>query len=131
MKSIAVTGATGFIGGKLCEFCEISGHKVIELGRKAGTKTVPWRLGEGLPPHFSQVDVVFHLASATLVESRYLDDAVQSDVGGSRVLIEGVRSIRRSGRRIRFIFLSSQSAKPNAITAYGRSKWAIETMLDQ
>jgi nucleoside-diphosphate-sugar epimerase len=133
MKSIAVTGSSGFIGRKLCEFCKISGHQVIELARtgKAGDRTALWQLGEGLPPQFNDVDVVIHLASATLVESRHLDEAFQRDVAGSRVLIESVRSIRRSGRRIRFIFLSSQSSNVNAITTYGRSKWVIETMLDQ
>jgi nucleoside-diphosphate-sugar epimerase len=132
MKSVVVTGANGFIGSRLCAFCRSSGYRVIELARTAaaGDGSATWRLGEGLPARFEDVDVVFHLASATLVESRDLDEAFRRDVAGSRVLIESVRSIRRSGRAIRFIFLSSQSSKAGAVTAYGRSKWAIETMLD-
>jgi nucleoside-diphosphate-sugar epimerase len=133
MKSIVITGANGFIGRKICEFCQASGHQVIELARTAtgSGRSALWRLGEGLPPQFKNVDAVIHLASATLVESRNLAEAFRRDVDGSQVLIESVRSIRKSGRPIRFIFLSSQSSKVNAATAYGRSKWAIETMLDQ
>jgi nucleoside-diphosphate-sugar epimerase len=133
MKSIAVTGANGFIGSKLCEFCRASGYGIVELARTStfGDRAASWRLGEALPPQFEEVDVVIHLASATLVENRQMAVAFRCDVDGSRVLIESVRSIRKSGRRIRFIFLSSQSSKADAVTAYGRSKWAIETMLSQ
>jgi nucleoside-diphosphate-sugar epimerase len=133
MKTIVVTGANGFIGRKFCEFSRTAGHKVIELARSAtaGDRSASWRLGEGLPPQFKAVDVVVHLASATLVENRNLAEAFRRDIDGSRVLIESVRSIRKSGHPIRFVFLSSQSSKANAVTAYGRSKWAIETLLDQ
>jgi nucleoside-diphosphate-sugar epimerase len=133
MKSIVVTGANGFVGRKLCEFCRASGQKVIPLARSrtAGDGAVSWRLGEGLPPHLDNVDAVVHLASATLVENRHITQAFRSDVDGSHVLLESVRAVRKSGRRIRFIFLSSQSSSPNAITAYGKSKWAIEGMLDR
>jgi nucleoside-diphosphate-sugar epimerase len=133
MKSIVITGANGFIGRKLCEFCKVSGHDVVPLARSAtaGDGALSWRLGERLPPHLRDVDAVIHLASATLVENRHIPEAFRSDVDGSRVLLESVRAARKSGRRIRFIFLSSQSSSPNAITAYGKSKWAIEGMLDQ
>jgi nucleoside-diphosphate-sugar epimerase len=133
MKSVLVTGANGFIGRKLCEFLRASGHRVIELVRTGTTSdsTVLWRLGEALPPRLRDVDVVVHLASATLVENRHMSEAFRSDVDGSRVLIESVRDVRKSGRPVRFIFLSSQSSSPDAATAYGRSKWAIEGMLDQ
>ena len=133
MATIAITGATGFIGRKLCKLCEASGHEAIELARTAaaGGRSATWRLGEGLPPQFEDVDAVIHLASATLVENRDLDAAFRRDVDGSRVLIESVRNVRRSGRPIRFVFLSSQSSKADAANAYGRSKWAIENILDQ
>jgi len=133
MKSIAVTGANGFIGRKLCEYCSASGNAVTRLVR-TGTvddRTALWQLGESLPPQFGDVDAVIHAASATLVENRNMAEAYRRDVEGSRTLIESVRSIRRSGRRIRFIFLSSQSSKADAVNVYGRSKWAIESLLDQ
>ena len=133
MKSVVVTGANGFIGREVCGYFRTLGYRVIELVRTgvASDRTALWRLGDGLPAHLRDVDVVIHLASATLVERGDLSGAFRCDVDGSRILIESVRDVRRSGRQIRLIFLSSQSSNRNAVSAYGRSKWAIEGMLDR
>jgi NADH dehydrogenase len=57
--------------------------------------------------------------------------AAVGDLAGTQVLLDSVRAARHSAERPRFIFMSSQSARPDAPNAYGRGKWQIEKILDQ
>ena len=127
---IAVTGARGFIGGAFTAAARRAGHDVLALGRGPATQPgeASWALGELLPAAAADADLVLHLASATL-GSREPKQAFELDVEGSRILIEQTRRLRREGRGPRLLFVSSQSADPSAVNLYGRSKWAIESML--
>ncbi len=133
MSRIVITGAGGFIGRDLLQAARTQGHEVVGLGRRAvpGAAYVTWQLGEPLPKQCHDADAVIHLACATLVERRSLSSAIALDMNGTQRLIESVRQIRQDGRRVRFVFLSSQSANAKAVNAYGRSKLAIEKLLDQ
>ena len=128
MSRIAVTGATGFIGRTLCNCLRDLGHEPIALARRGGE---PWKLGEKLPDTCFEADAVVHLASATLGDATRVEEAVAIDVEGTRLIVTQLRAWRRYGGKHRLVFLSSQSARSNAANAYGRSKWLIETMLDQ
>ena len=133
MSRVAITGANGFIGHELSKVCQLRGHEVARLTRRrtpAGS-TILWRLGEPLPSECEDVDAVVHLASAALVETTSIAAAAEDDAHGSQILIDGVRQLRKTGRRIKFIFVSSQSARSDAPNIYGRSKWTIERMLGQ
>ena len=133
MSHIVVTGARGFIGRALCEVAQAHGYRVTGLARgpAPGLDAVTWQLGDPLPVACHDADAVVHLACATLVERRSLAASAALDLSGTRRLIESVRQVRARGRRMRFVFLSSQSARPDAANAYGRSKAAIEMLLDQ
>lgn len=132
MSLIAITGATGFVGAELSAVFRANGHTVIELGRRPdGRQFRYWKLGEQLPQECAAADVIVHLASATLIETKSTAEAARRDRDGTRILIEQIRQLRQDGRPRRLIFLSSQSARANAANAYGRSKWEIERMLDQ
>jgi len=133
MKLVAVTGAGGFIGTELCALFESHGIQVIRLmrHRRPGLASTDWSLGEPLPRNCEAVDAVIHLATAAFGKSAAMTEAVAADVNGTRVLADSVRALKRNGNRPRFIFMSSQSARPDASNAYGRSKWAIENLLNQ
>ncbi|MGI3903993.1 MAG: NAD-dependent epimerase/dehydratase family protein [Janthinobacterium lividum] len=131
MGLFAVTGASGFIGQEVCRRLRDAGEDVIALGRSGtGEGWGQWALGEPLPEACRAAGTVVHLASATLgVSGALRTAAIETDVSGTRVLIEQLRGWRRGGSRHRLIFVSSQSARPEAVNAYGRSKWAIEQLL--
>ena len=131
MSLFAVTGASGFIGHEVCRLLRGVGEDVITLGRSGtGEGARRWALGDPLPDVCHAAGTIVHLASATLGESGpRRAAAIETDVAGSRVLIEQLRGWRRDGGRHRLVFVSSQSARPGAVNAYGRSKWAIEELL--
>jgi NADH dehydrogenase len=133
MSVFAITGATGFIGKELSSVLEARGHAVLKLSRKSvtGEELWRWRLGDPLPKPCENADAVIHLACASLIETGAREEAARRDLEGSRVLIDQLRPLRKNGRPIRLIFLSSQSARPGARNAYGRSKWAIESLIGQ
>jgi NADH dehydrogenase len=126
MRRLAITGAGGFIGSVLTQQALERGYEVMALARRpppAG-RWIPWELGKPLPAECETADVLIHLASATLTAKGQLARALELDVSGTRLLAES------AGPR-RFIFLSSQSASAGARNMYGRSKFAIENLLEQ
>jgi nucleoside-diphosphate-sugar epimerase len=137
-KVIVVTGASGFLGGECCRhFCQ-QGYSVRALVRS------PEEVGEPLRRHAAggiyrcelpdfideaalqgPIDALIHCAFATQGEGRQRAEAV--DVEGSQNLL------RAAGRADvkRFVFISSFSSHPDAESHYGRSKWRVESMLDE
>lgn len=133
MSRLIVTGPRGFIGRDLCRAALAHGHAVTGLARGPvpDIDVIAWQLGDPLPEACRDADAVIHLACATLVERQSLAQSAALDLTGTQRLLESVRHRRASGRRMRFVFLSSQSARPDAANMYGRSKAAIEALLMQ
>jgi hypothetical protein len=101
---ILVTGATGFVGGRLCELLRSQGHQVVALTRdtSAALSRLPmleaahfWDPRSGPPPQeaFSGVDGVVNLAGESVV-GRWTEDKKQairdSRVIGTENLVEGI-----------------------------------------
>ena len=119
---VAITGATGYIGQRLIRAARLAGHEVLALSRRpvidAGVMWQPFDLADTVPPTLpSNIDAVFHLAAVT----RYPSGAELSEQNAAKMLIAAAASVRAT-----FIFVSSQTARPDAPTAYGRNKWKIE-----
>ncbi len=128
MGRVAVTGANGFIGREVCAVLRAGGTDVVALQRGGEAR---WALGQSLPEDCRSARTVVHLASATLGQAgAERATAIEADIAGTRILVEQLRGWRAGGTRHRFVFVSSQSARPEAVNAYGRSKWAIEQLLD-
>jgi nucleoside-diphosphate-sugar epimerase len=120
---IVVTGVTGYIGSRLTSLLLKRGHDVVIASRHRPLfSTNPW-LSFDLSSANSIVipvgtNVVVHLAANTQ-QIHDLDEKREATT--AKKLIQ---SAQESGAK--FIFVSSQTARADAPTAYGRTKWCIE-----
>jgi nucleoside-diphosphate-sugar epimerase/predicted dehydrogenase len=126
-----ITGANGFIGSRMAMLALEEGHDVRTITRSewTGAPAVPseGRFLGSLPgdipvESFAGVDVVVHCAGT----------AEPGERSAAAVNVEGTMGLARAARDAgvaTFIFLSSQSAKPDAISAYGRTKFEAERQL--
>jgi nucleoside-diphosphate-sugar epimerase len=124
-KKVVVTGGNGFIGKHVVEHIRAIGWAPVAPASQ------DWRLGGPLPPSCDEADAVIHLASAALNARTNLRAASTLDIDGTRLLLEQHRALKTAGKRKKFIFVSSQSARKDAVNSYGKSKWAAECLLDQ
>ncbi|MEV7605350.1 NAD(P)-dependent oxidoreductase [Paenarthrobacter sp. NPDC089322] len=126
---IAVTGATGFIGGAVAAAAESEGWEVIRFARHHGEGLTHWDI-RGLPPaRLPHVDAVVHAA------------ALVADWGDSRAFhhanVLGTRAVVEAFAGTRLVHISSSSVYPwwrpcvdrgeeevstNHLNAYARSK---------
>ncbi len=73
---IAVTGATGLIGGALVADRRANGDEVVCISRRASGADITWAPSEGKldPGALEGVDAVVHLAGAGIADHRWTDD---------------------------------------------------------
>lgn len=115
-KKILVTGATGYVGGRLVRHLADQGHEVIGTSRQDRTAPSGWPENARLEKFDSLsatadsaalvngVDVVIHLAAANeLRSSREPEQAMLETCGGTRKLLE----LAISGSVSRFLFMST------------------------
>ncbi len=123
-----VTGVTGLLGGRLVEAAMASGLKVRSLSRRDwdGAPRIPLPerymgdLPDGIPPACMEgVDTVFHCAA--------------TDSGGDAnvyaVNLRGSVNLAKTAAAAgvkKFIYVSSSSARADALSAYGLSKFRAE-----
>lgn len=120
---VVITGASGYIGSRLTSLAVEGGHDVVMASRKQHalprTSWLHFDLASSevidLP---AGTDVVVHLAANTTVSNSLDDDG---EVAAAQRLI---KAAQKTGAE--FIFVSSQTARVDAPTAYGRIKWRIE-----
>lgn len=123
MTTVLITGAGGFIARHLAQTLHAAGLRVLGASHSATTlpgydRIFPASLGETLLPALAAkpVDAVVHTALATG------PDAYRLNVEGTaRWLDEG----HAAGVGLQ-ILLSTLSAEADALSDYGRAKWALE-----
>lgn len=118
---LLVTGATGYIGQRLLHRALASGHEVIAASRRQPSMAVDWLTFELATAHEfilpEGVDAVVHLAA----------DTSPAGADGARELAAATRLADEALRiGARMVFVSSQTARADAPTVYGRTKFAIE-----
>lgn len=133
---LAVTGATGFVGGAVCRAAAEAGWSVLALGRREGAD-LRWDITRGPLADAPAVDAVVHCAgSASDTESRRAQWTAN---------VDGTRHVVESFPGARFVHLSSASVydprRPTVLAAedrapvarypdaYGASKAAAERLV--
>jgi nucleoside-diphosphate-sugar epimerase len=128
-QRLVVTGASGYIGARLVERARRRGCEVVALGsRPAATDiaSIPWRLGE--TPRltaFVGATAVVHLAHDWASDRTNGAGPGNTNPAGAEAL---ARAAREAGVT-RLVFASTTSARPEALNAYGKIKFAIEERL--
>lgn len=129
---ILVTGAAGFIGSRFCEMARARGHFVRALMRpRPGPISYPpadevvyGNFPYAIPERaVAGIETAVHCAGAT---------TGQDDAESEAINVEGTRFLLKLASRAgcgRIVFLSSQSAHENAISAYGKTKLRAEQVL--
>ena len=95
-QTIAISGATGLVGGELIPSLKHVGHSILTLSRRnAGTGSVLWDPAKGVTPlgALEGVDAVVHLAGENIAGSRWTA-AVKERIRSSRV--DGTRNLVKS-----------------------------------
>lgn len=120
---MVVTGATGYIGTRLTVLATSRGYDVVGASRQEPASRAALWLQFDLASNRTLVlpagtDVVMHLAANTVVTNLLDDD---HEVSAAQKLIKSAQTVGA-----RFIFVSSQTARADAPTTYGLTKWRIE-----
>lgn len=129
--SIALTGATGFVGKAVLAEAQRRGEIVRALTRRPQDpqQGIEWIAGDlsdtdALAKLCDSADAVIHVAGLTNAP----DPAAFADanVGGTERLIAAAKTARTT----RFVFVSSLSAREPGLSAYGASKARAETLVE-
>ena len=129
-ERVLVAGGTGYLGSRLVPRLVRKGHDVRVLARRgggapAGAVAVRGDLSEpaSLGPALEGVDTVFHLVGIIKETGRQTFRSVHVD--GTRALVEAAKV---AGVR-RFLYVSAIGARPDAPTAYWRTKAEAEAIV--
>lgn len=149
MKTVAVTGADGFLGTELCDSLESRGYAVRRLVRRAAGEGIDRRAiadltdVAALAEALHGADVAIHLAARAHVMRETSADV---DAAFRRVNVAGTTSLCAAAARSavrRIVFVSSigvngasteakpftEADMPNPTEPYARSKWEAELTL--
>ena len=95
---VAVTGASGFVGARVCDLLRTRGHAVVTMGRSSGERR--WDPMAG-PAPLQGTDAVVHLAGEPVAAGRWSDEKLrrirESRVTGTRNVAAGMKA---AGTRI-------------------------------
>jgi nucleoside-diphosphate-sugar epimerase len=131
VTTLAITGATGFVGSTVLEEALAQGHTVRALTRReqAPLEGVEWISGTladegGLCRLCEGADAAIHVAGLTNTPDP--DQFESANVIGTEAMITAAE---HAGVR-RFVFVSSLSAREPNLSAYGASKARAEALVE-
>lgn len=126
VRTVAVTGASGYIGEAVCRALVRRGLLVLALSRREtavpGVRFAAYDLRSELAPGLlAGVDVVIHAATET---SRGAEPDIDAEIAALRRLAAAAEEASA-----RLVFVSSQTARLDAPTGYGRLKALAEQIV--
>lgn len=125
IKKIAVTGSTGYIGQRFIRAALMMGYQVVSLSRRPCAPPSIWikyDLGSGEPVSLpSDINVIVHLAANT---SFHGEVSNREEIHAAKTIVNAAKA-----GDIKLIFISSQTARKDAPTEYGRTKFQIERLV--
>ena len=132
MKTVLITGASGFIGSALVRAFSEKGWRVVGAGRTQPPELpdgVEWRTYDlawtSLPDDFLEgVDAVVHGA---MMKQSADERSFDINVAAGKMLLD--RAHQRDITRV--AFLSSLAAHEGALSQYGKQKYVLERHFDQ
>ncbi|HSX04854.1 MAG TPA: NAD-dependent epimerase/dehydratase family protein [Candidatus Saccharimonadales bacterium] len=129
--TIAITGASGFLGTTLVRYFADKGWHVVGLvmdpeQRPALTNIEYRRYELNQPLSKNALRGVDYLVHAAYSKEGSAQDILDTNVAGARRLFEAAHA---AGVQ-KIIFISSMSSHAAAVSAYGRQKFTVEQLLD-
>ncbi len=123
---VAITGATGFVGGHLTNRLTGEGHEVVRIGRHRIDDAIVWSSLDDvdqLTAAFTGCKAVAHCAGINreLGEQTY-----------ERVHVEGTRNVVAAAKNAgveKIVLMSFLRARPGCGSAYHESKWEAEEIV--
>jgi len=128
----AVTGASGYLGSRICATLESRGWEVVRLVRSPGQGNGQAYAYDLRPPVSPEICRLLDSADV-LVHAAY-DLTLTRAVDIWRVNVEGTRRLLQAASKAgvrRILVLSSMSAFEGTTQLYGRAKLDIEAMTEQ
>lgn len=127
---LAITGATGFVGGRLLQIALGEGHEVVALtrrsqGERAGVTWVQGALDnrQALQRLVEEADAVIHVAGVISAP-----DAAGFEAGNVTGTLALLAAATSAGLR-RFVHVSSLAAREPGLSLYGASKARAEELV--
>ena len=122
MTRVAITGGTGFVGGRVAARLRAHGDDVLVLSRRTGCDLARPDV-RALTVALRGCDALVHCAGINREIGAQTYDAVH--VEGTRALLAAARAAEVGHVSL----LSFLRARPDGPTAYHRSKWAAEELV--
>ncbi len=128
-KTIAISGANGFIGSALVDYFKARNFQVVALVRripKTKAHNIQYRTYDltKAPDIATLKNVDYVLHAAYIKQDRDNPDAFGTNTRGTEQLVECAR--RNNIKKI--VFISSVSAKKDALSTYGKQKYTLESL---
>jgi nucleoside-diphosphate-sugar epimerase len=133
-RHLIVTGGGGYIGRAVVSEAIATGLRITALSRDgsslpANVRHLTWNIGVPIPEEALDPTLAPDAQALVHLAHDWTDTSADDNIN-----LAGAVALRDSARRLglgRLVFVSSQSARPDALNVYGRLKWRIEQLFDR
>lgn len=141
MKTVAVTGAQGFVGSAIVDALKEAGHRVIPIVRASNGQyhdAVEWNIRKPYKGNFKDVDIVVHSAAKVDDWAGY-KDSYETNVTGTKNVIDAFKNSKLivyissasvyGPNDIERVVTEGSAAGTNLLNAYSKTKYLGEQVV--